>query len=142
MAIRRSREPGHVLASGQTINVTGNGTTLGILGTGIVWAGSTVSGTGMINYSDGTTQLFTITFPNWWGADNATPGNALAATLAHDNSPPGGLQSQVSLYDAEVTLQPGKTVTSVTLPNVSATAQQGTNAIHIFSMAIGTPASS
>ena len=71
---------------------------------------------------------------------DATPGNALAATLAHDNSPPGGLQSQVSLYDAEVTLQPGKTVTSVTMPNVSASAQQGTNAIHIFSMAIGTPA--
>lgn len=134
--------PDDALTSGQTINLTGSGTTLGFLGTGIVWVGATVSGTGTINYSDGTSQPFTITFPNWWGANNATQGNALAATLAHDNSPPGGLQSQVSLYDAEVILQPGKMVTSVTLPNVSASAQQGTNAIHIFSMAIGTPTSS
>lgn len=135
--------PDNILASGQTVSVTGNGSTLGFLGTGIVWqAGPTVSGTGTINYSDGTSQSFMLTFPNWWGANNATPGNALAATLAYNNSPPGGLQSQVSLYDAEVTLQPGKTVTSVTLPDVSDTAQQGTNAIHIFSMAIGTPSAS
>jgi beta-glucosidase len=43
----------------------------------------------------------------------------------------------VSIYFASVPLQAGKTVASVTLPTVSASAGNGITALHVFAMAIG-----
>ena len=41
------------------------------------------------------------------------------------------------MYCATVSLQSGKTVAYVTLPDVTATASNGQTAMHIFSLALG-----
>jgi len=86
--------------------MSGSGTTLGLVGTGDY---GTASGTGTVIYTDGTTEPFTLTFPDWWA----------------NTTPPG------------VPLQAGKTVKYVTLPDVSEGATQGQTAMHIFAIGIG-----
>jgi hypothetical protein len=127
----------NVVASGQTVAFSGSGTTLGLIGTGDYGA---ASGTGTITYTDGSTQQFTITFPDWWS--NAAPsGGDILATMPYINSPSGKESQTVSLYYVGVPLQPGKTVSYVTVPNVGPAANQGENAMHVFALGTGTPSS-
>ena len=51
--------PENVVASGQTIDVSGSGKILGLLGTGDY---GTASGTGTVTYTDGTTKSFALSF--------------------------------------------------------------------------------
>jgi beta-glucosidase len=120
--------PDNVVASGQTIAMSGSGTTLGLLGTGDY---GTASGTGTVIYTDGSTQPFTLTFPDWW-ANTAPPGGDVLASVPYINTPTGRQNQRVSVYYAGVSLQPGKTVKYVTLPDVSQGATQGQTAMHIF----------
>ena len=122
-------QPDNVEAGGQNIGVTSSGSTLGFMGMA-VGPPDVVSGTGTITYSDGTTQSYTLTFPDWFtdGVGGA-PGDQLAgsATL---NSVGGDFQGHaVGMYTAEVQLEAGKTVALVTLP--------GNGALHIFAMNTG-----
>jgi beta-glucosidase len=125
--------PDNVVAGGQTITLSGSGATLGLIGTGDY---GTASGTGTVTYTDGTTQQFTITFPDWWS--NSTPPNGdILATFPYINTPTGKLNQHVSLYYVAVPLQQDKTVKYVTLPDVSPGVAQGENAMHIFAVSIG-----
>lgn len=47
------------------------------------------------------------------------------------------ISRKVSVYYAPVPLQPGKTVSYVTLPDISQGVANGQSAMHIFAMAIG-----
>ena len=94
------------------------------------------SGTGTITYTDGTTQSFTIEFQNWI---TSTPvnGDALVATTTYFNRTTKGAARTPSVFTATVPLTAGKTVASVTLPNVSATAvSTSTVSMHIFAIEI------
>src|ERR1700683_4725690 len=55
-------QPDNVLADGQTIPVTGSGSTLGGIGAA---AYGDASGTFTVGYADGTTSLATVTFGDW-----------------------------------------------------------------------------
>ena len=123
----------NVVAGGQTIAMSGSGTTLGLVGTGDY---GTASGTGTVIYTDGTTEPFTLTFPDWW-ANTTPPGGDILARASYINTPTGKQNQNVSVYDAGVPLQAGKTVKYVTLPDVSQGATQGQTAMHIFAMGIG-----
>jgi beta-glucosidase len=125
--------PDNVVAGGQTIAVPGSGSTLGLVGTGDY---GSASGTGTITYTDGTTQQFTLTFPDWW-SNTAPPGGDILATMRSINNATGTQNQQVSMYYAGVPLQPGKTVMYVTFPDVSQGAAQGQTAMHIFAIGIG-----
>jgi beta-glucosidase len=125
--------PDNVVASGQAIGVSGSGSTLGLIGTGDY---GTASGTGTVTYTDGSTQPFTLTFPDWW-SNSTLPGGDILATLPYINAPSGKENQQVSVYYVGVPLQPGKTVRYVTLPNVSQSASQGTTAMHVFAISVG-----
>ena len=88
------------------------------------------SGTGTIIYCDGTTQTYTLTFPDWFtdGVVGA-PADQLvgSGTLSSVN---GDIQGHpVGLYAAELPLEAGKTVAFVALPD--------TGALHIFAMSTG-----
>ncbi|MGE5286332.1 MAG: glycoside hydrolase family 3 C-terminal domain-containing protein [Micromonosporaceae bacterium] len=120
--------PDNVVAGGQTIALSGSGTTLGLLGAGDYGA---ASGTGTIIYTDGSTQQFTLTFPDWW-SNTVPPGGDILATVPYINTPTGRLNQRVSVYYAAVPLQPGKTVKYLTLPDVSQGVSQGETAMHIF----------
>jgi beta-glucosidase-like glycosyl hydrolase len=125
--------PDNVVAGGQTVAVSGSGTTLGFLGTSDYGSSS---GTGAITYTDGSTQAFTLTFADWW-SNAAESGGDILASVPYINTPSGKQNQEVSLYYASVPLASGKTVAYVTLPNVSQGAAQGSVAMHIFAIAAG-----
>jgi beta-glucosidase len=122
----------NVLAEGQTINLSGSGSSLVFLGAGDY---GTATGTGTITYTDGTTQSFGLSFADWY---NNTPqaGGTLVAT-SHINNSAGPQTHLVGAYSATVQLQAGKTVASVTLPVISYGVATGTTAMHIFAMGVG-----
>ena len=126
--------PDDVIADGQTIDLSGSGTDLGFLGAGAFGA---ASGTGTITYTDGSTQSYSLAMADWY--NNApVSGDELATTTTSWNfSSSTQATHPVSIYFASVPLAAGKTVASVTLPTVSASAGNGITALHVFAMAIG-----
>jgi beta-glucosidase-like glycosyl hydrolase len=124
--------PDNVVAGGQTVAVSGSGTTLGLLGTGDYGA---PSGTATVTYTDGTSQSFTLEYADWW-SNAATAGDDILTTVPYINNSGGRQNQRVSLYYASVPLQQGKTVRYLTLPNISEAAN-GSLAMHVFAVAIG-----
>jgi hypothetical protein len=93
-----------------------------------------ISGTGTITYTDGSTQSYTITSPDWW---STTPpsGGALAVSSAYQNRQGNTTYAQSgNIFSATVALTAGKTVASVTLPPGGALTS-GTPALHVFAIA-------
>ncbi|SCE31450.1 beta-glucosidase [Streptomyces sp. DvalAA-14] len=130
--------PDNIVAGGQTVPLSGSGSTLSVLGSA---AYGTASGSGTIIYTDGTTQTYALAFSDWWST-SPTQGTDVAAGLPYLNNS-GGKQTQaVNMYYASAPLQPGKTVQAVVLPNVSPNAAQNTIALHIFAMGVSTPSAS
>jgi beta-glucosidase len=122
----------NIKAVGQVIPVSGSGSRLGLLGTGVY---GTASGTATIVYTDGTTQSFTLSFADWW-ANSPTPDGDIVTTMPYLNIG-GGRQGQtVSLYYTSVALQAGKTVRYLQLPNVNDGVLPG-NVMHVFAIATG-----
>jgi hypothetical protein len=106
------------------------GATLGFLATATY---GPASGTGTISYSDGTTQQFTLTVPDWYAAPPS--GSDPAITMTYRNRG-GNVQQahQINVYYyISVPPQAGKTVTGLTLPTVGGTAVSGRPAMHISS---------
>jgi hypothetical protein len=120
----------NVVAEGQTINVSGAGSSLVLVGAA---NNGTASGTGTITYTDGSTQSFTLTLADWY-ADAPASGNQLVATTADWNAPAGSTlgDHQVSVYSDAVPLTAGKTVQSVTLPEISHGIGDSLNGLHLF----------
>ena len=115
--------PDNISLAGQTLLVQASGGTLGFLGTADF---GKQTATGTITYTDGTTQTFTLTYPDWF-ADSATGTNdQLVATGVLNGTFAG---THVGVYAAEVPLDSGKTVAAVTLPNDSD--------MHVFAMNAG-----
>jgi hypothetical protein len=125
-------QPDNVLARGQVIPVTvANGaTTLAFLGAASF--GPSV-GTATITYTDGTRQTFSMVFSDWAlnnGTAKPASGDQIVATLPYSNTPHGMLSWQKpDVFYTDVTLEPGKTVKSVTLPNHTTRGM-----IHIFAI--------
>lgn len=125
--------PDNIVASGQTVPFTGSGTTLGFLGTADY---GNASGTGVITYTDGTSQTFSLSFSDWWN-NSAADGSDILVTTDYFNNAAGKYQQKVSVYGATVPLQAGKTVAYLTLPNIGPDAATNQVAMHLFAVAIG-----
>ncbi len=133
--------PDSVLADGQTISMPASSAAaqLTVLGAS---SGNHESGTGMIQYTDGTVQSYKLTLDNWFNQPNS-PSNVLVATAAYINDSTGsGNQGVVGqrnhkarVFAASVALEPGKTVSSVTLPTVATL--PGVYPMHVFALALG-----
>jgi beta-glucosidase-like glycosyl hydrolase len=119
--------PDNVAADGRAVVITGSGATLGFLGAA---ANGQSSGTGIITYTDGTTQPFTIGFGDW-ASTSPYPGGDVAVTAAYGNTSSGQSPWQATVFYDSVPLQPGRTVASVTLPDVKSAP------LHVFAAAIG-----
>ncbi|MFI8824656.1 right-handed parallel beta-helix repeat-containing protein [Streptomyces sp. NPDC053431] len=129
--------PDHVVAAGQTVQVTGTGSKLGFLGFSTSHA---PAGTGTLRFRDGTTQTFTLALTDWWDTSPAA-GNVLVARATYQNqhaSPYNGSTTRyahtASVWAGTIALPAGKTLDSVTLPQGGITS--GT-ALRIFDMAVG-----
>jgi hypothetical protein len=125
--------PDNVVAGGQTVPITGSGSTLGLLGLGDY---GTASGTATVSYTDGSSQSFPLSYADWW-ANTPTAGDDILTTLPYINQPTGRQNQHVSIYYASLPLAAGKTPQYLTLPNVSQGAVSGQTAMHIFAVAIG-----
>jgi beta-glucosidase len=123
----------NVVASGQTIAISGSGGALGIIGTGDY---GTADGTGTVTYTDGTTQAFTLSLPDWY-SNAAPPGGDIVDTFPYHNTRSGRGTQSVSLYYVPIALQADKQVADITLPDVSGGVATNQTAMHIFAMAIG-----
>ena len=117
----------NVQADGRALDITGSGATLAFLGAA---ANGQSSGSGTITYTDGTTQQFTIGFGDW-ASTTPYPGSQVAVTSAYGNTSNGTSPWKASVFYDAVTLQAGKTVQSVNLPNATAAP------LHVFAAAIG-----
>ncbi len=127
-------QPDNVTAGGQTLPAGGaSGSVLGFLMTG---THGPATGTGQIQYADGTTQPFALTAPDWFSTPPA--GSNVAFTMTYRNRPANTQQThQVTMYYAGIDLDPGKQVSAVVLPNISAPVSSSA-ALHVFAMTIGT----
>jgi beta-glucosidase len=123
-----------VIADGQTIDLSGSGTDLGFLGAGAFGA---ASGTGTITYTDGSTQSYSLAMADWYNNAPVSGDEIATTTTSWNFSSSTQTDHPVSIYFASVPLEAGKTVASVTLPTVSASAGDEINALHVFAMAIG-----
>ena len=126
--------PDNVVADGQIIDLSGSGTDLGFLGAAGFGA---ASGTGTITYTDGSTQSFGLSMADWYNNAPVAGGEIATTTSSWNSSSSTQVPHPVSIYFASVPLDPGKTVSSVTLPTVSTGVGNNVNAMHIFAMAIG-----
>jgi hypothetical protein len=130
-----SAEPDNTTAEGQTIAISGSGSSLGFLAAA---NNSPESGTGTIYYTDGTSQSFTLGVGNFWYASgqNGNPDNVQVAGVDYANYPSGSSGHEVYVFEQSVPLESGKTAEAVTLPSLGSVV--GYNAaLHVFAMAIG-----
>jgi beta-galactosidase GanA len=130
-----SAEPDNTMAEGQTIAISGSGTSLGFLAAA---NNSAESGTGTIYYTDGSTQSFTLDAGNFWypAGQDGNPDNTQVAGVDYANYPTGSSGHEVYMFEQSVPLAAGKTVEAVTLPSLGSVV--GYNAaLHIFAMTVG-----
>jgi beta-galactosidase GanA len=128
-------EPDNTMAEGQTIAISGSGTSLGFLAAA---NNSAESGTGTIYYTDGSTQSFTLDVGNFWypAGQDGNPDNVQVAGVDYANYPTGSSGHEVYVFEQSVPLAAGKTVEAVTLPSLGSVT--GYNAaLHIFAMTVG-----
>jgi beta-galactosidase len=131
-------QPDNVVAMGQTVLVSGSGTTLGFLGASTGTAtGTGASGSGKVYYTDGTNSSFQLTLPDYQAAPGA--GSDIMATLPYVNDTTGGKVEQAAfIFYAGVPITAGKTVQAVTLPGGGVSAPGGpVSGMHIFAVGIG-----
>jgi beta-glucosidase len=128
-------EPDNTMAQGQTIAISGSGSSLGFVAAA---NNSAESGTGTIYYTDGSTEPFTLSVGNFWYAvgTNGNPSNVGVAGVNYANFPTGSSGHEVFVFEQSVPLAAGKTIEAVTLPSLGGVA--GYNAaLHIFALAVG-----
>ncbi|WP_126600522.1 hypothetical protein [Dictyobacter aurantiacus] len=121
--------PDNWVANGQMarVNIVTSATTLGFIGSAVN-GGST--GTGLITYTDGTTQQYTLGFSDWC-ATTPQYHNSVIASMGYRNGAYGQQAIKNNLYYAEVPLQMNKILDSVQLPTTTG------GVMHIFAVAEG-----
>jgi hypothetical protein len=120
------------IAAGQTLPISpqNNASLLAFIGAA---TDGPSYGTAYVNYSDGSRQPFRLGFSDWTlnaGSSSPAFGNGIFAVMPYRNQTTGPEYVKTYLFYAEVALQSGKSVKSVTLP---ATVNQGS--LHVFAVA-------
>ena len=126
---------GNTVAEGQTVAVSGSATDLGFL---LSAGGGQATGTGTITYTDGTTQSYTLTAPDWLSTTPPT-GGTVAVSSAYRNAPGNTTQSATThLFAETVPIDPAKTLATITLPAGPAPSPSGAS-LHIFALGLTAP---
>ena len=121
----------NTIAEGQTIDLSGSAADLGFL---VSASYGPASGSGTITYTDGSTQTYSLTVPDWFST-GAPSGGAVAVNAAYLNIQGNTTYPHTAdIFTINVPLASGKTVASVTLPPGTALAS-GTAALHVFDLA-------
>jgi hypothetical protein len=127
-------EPDNVTASGQALTIHGAGTTLAFL---LTAAWGPAQGTAKVVYTNGSTQRFTISAPDWSGSCPAASGPGVAAYTRYHNQGGGPNSASACLYYTSVRLHPGQPVKRIVLPDLTPPVpQSGDPSLHIFAATI------
>jgi len=134
--------PNNVVARGQTISLTTplSGTALGVVGASV---GGAAMGTGVITYTNGMSQCFSLPLGDWVGA--AAPGDEVIARQTYRNNRDVGSSQKPAtrLYYTAIRLKRGKRVAALRLPVLPrpARGERGATRVrveeHIFALSIG-----
>jgi len=132
----------NVIARGQTISLTTplSGTALGVVGASV---GGAAMGTGVITYTNGMSQCFSLPLGDWVGA--AAPGDEVIARQTYRNNRDVGSSQKPAtrLYYTAIRLKRGKRVAALRLPVLPrpARGERGATRVrveeHIFALSIG-----
>ena len=118
-------QPDSIESAGQTIPVAfpAGTTSIGLLGSAIDAGSGGATGTLTVTYTDGSTQQIPVAFSDWTlgaGAYSVLPGETVVAKTPYRDVIDGTSQPVPTyVYAISATLEPGKTVASVTLPTAS-----------------------
>ncbi len=130
-----SAQPDNTMAEGQIVDISGSGSKLGFLTSS---NNSSLSGTGTVYYTDGTTSTFNLSIGNFWyqSGTNGNPSNTQVAAVNYANYPTGSSGHTVYVFEQSVAIDATKTVEAVALPPLGSVT--GYNpAMHIFALSIG-----
>jgi predicted GH43/DUF377 family glycosyl hydrolase len=108
--------PDNVKCDGQTVAVSGTGSTLGVLGSSYY---GPLDGQIVLHYTDGTAQTASLGLSDWSlnaGASSPSYGNATVATMPYRDVTTGKDSTVSYLFSEQIPLAAGKTLASVTLP--------------------------
>jgi alpha-L-fucosidase 2 len=122
----------NAIAAGQTIGVPGSGRKLAFL---VAASYGSAAASGRITYTDGATQTYAISAPDWDETENAA-----AAVIApyQNRSGEDHYEQPAAVFGTSVTLAAGKTLASVRLPAVGTVpVVEGMTTMHIFAAGIG-----
>ncbi|HUN36988.1 MAG TPA: NEW3 domain-containing protein [Trebonia sp.] len=127
----------NVECDGQTVAVSGTGSTLGVLGSAYY---GPLDGQIVLHYTDGSSQTTTLGLSDWTlNASASAPsyGDVIVATMPYRDLN-GGTENPTTsyLFSEQIPLAAAKTLTSVTLPGLP-----GKGAEDVFALTVGTPAS-
>ncbi|WP_412537791.1 glycoside hydrolase family 31 protein [Longispora sp. K20-0274] len=120
-------QPDNVIAKGQTIALSGQGTHIAVLATGTGQANGPVT----IRYTDGSTETRDLGVPNWCCADPGGFGASVALATQGKNTAAGPHQYPTVTYRVfyqQVRVDPAKTVRAITLPDAPA--------LHLFAATV------
>jgi hypothetical protein len=122
----------NTVADGQDIALSGSASSLGFL---ISASNGPVTGTGEVVYTDGSTQSYSLTAPDWFST-TAPTGGAIAVNSTYQNRQGNTTYTHTAdVFSENITLTSGKTVAQVILPTVG-TLASGTPAMHVFAVAL------
>ena len=100
------------------------------------------SGTGAIEYTDGTDQSYRLTFDDWFKPPDSSSNTTVAtgtyindSKRASNHGVAGRRNHKARVFAVSIRLVPGKTVSSVTLPKVGTL--PGVYPMHVFALALG-----
>ncbi|MFI0404924.1 family 20 glycosylhydrolase [Actinomadura sp. 3N508] len=123
----------NLVANGQSITLNGTGSTIGVLS---VASYGPAAGDWTVWYSDGTSTKVRLSTPDWTSAPPS--GSTVLATMNYrNNSATGRTERRTQLFYQRIPVDPGKTVTALTVPAVSESAVRGAPALHIFNISMG-----
>jgi hypothetical protein len=123
----------NTVAEGQTIDVSGSGSSIGFL---VSASYGPASGTATLTYTDGSTQTVTLNAPDWFST-SAPSGGTVAVNSTYQNRQGNTTYTHTAdIFAENFGLTSGKTVASVTLPPGSALTT-GTPALHVFDISVG-----
>ncbi|WP_181765965.1 SGNH/GDSL hydrolase family protein [Streptomyces albidus (ex Kaewkla and Franco 2022)] len=113
---RQPGSPDNVVADGQRVRMRGVGNAVSLLVAGTSRSGlpgGDVTGSGTVEYWDGSRSTYSLSAPDWRGGPLATKGVA----LPHVNTRSGGqLAEKAKLYAVTVPVERGRQIRSLTLP--------------------------
>jgi hypothetical protein len=126
-------QPDNVLADGQAIMVTGQGSQLGFLAAS---NNAPLSGSGTVYYTDGTSSPFELSIGNFWypAGQNGNPANLQVAAVNYANYPTGSSGHTIYVFSVTVPINSSKTVQAVVLPKITGTVAGYQAAMHIFAI--------